>query len=133
VCVCVWLHVQVTICCQVQHENLVNFYGYTSSPQLRICMEFVPGGALDSALYKDSSVAGRRWVPTHAQVKEMALGIAKGMAHLHGAGVIHRDLKSPNLLLNSVREEASSNKSASPRCWLAGWPVLRALSKRKMG
>ena len=48
---------EVTICCQVHHENLVNFYGYTSAPHLRICMEFVAGGALDSALYKDSATS----------------------------------------------------------------------------
>ena len=52
--------------------------------------------------YSRSSGAGRRWVPTHQQVLACALGIARGMAHLHGNGVIHRDLKSPNLLLNTA-------------------------------
>eukprot|EP01045_Picozoa_sp_COSAG04_P007432 COSAG04_NODE_389_length_15213_cov_44.128292_10_plen_292_part_00 len=65
---------EVTICCQVQHQNLVNFYGYTTRPVLRICMEFVPGGALDAALYRDDLATGRRWVPTHQQVLEVALG-----------------------------------------------------------
>ena len=79
---------EVTICCQVQHQNLVNFYGYTTRPVLRICMEFVPGGALDAALYRDDLATGRRWVPTHQQVLEMALGVARGMGASQAAQVI---------------------------------------------
>lgn len=122
---------EIIICCQVRHVNLVDFYGYTCDPRdtngLRICMEFVAGGALDTALYKDSARSSgttrRRWTPTHSQVLDCALGVAQGMAHLHGNGVIHRDLKSPNLLLNTAptgpwrKTQDSCDFCCFPRCF----------------
>lgn len=60
----------MTICCQVHHDNLINFYGYTTHPHMRICMEYVVGGALDVALYR-STRSGRRWWPTYEQVRRL--------------------------------------------------------------
>ena len=70
-------------------------------PQLCIIQEFCAGGSLERQLYTE------RWKPNPRQVLEMALGVAKGMDYLHTKYVkngvptplIHRDLKSGNLLL----------------------------------
>lgn len=37
------------------------------------------------------------------RVLDFALDAAKGMAHLHSLGILHRDLKSPNLFLDHQR------------------------------
>lgn len=92
---------EVVILCDVEHENLVKFYGYTTKPNLCVYMELVKGGSLDHALYR------RKWRPTHTQTESMVLDIAKGMAYLHSRKVIHRDLKSPNLLLTSAPDPSS--------------------------
>ena len=53
---------------------------------------------MDTQLYKED------WVPTLEQLLHVSLGIADGMTYLHTAfdkPLIHRDLKSPNVLLTA--------------------------------
>ena len=90
---------EVMVCCDVHHANLVDFFGYTTKPNLNIYMELVDGGSLDHHLYGKSQ--RRKWIPTHRQVLSVVSDVAHGMAYLHSRDpvIIHRDLKSPNLLL----------------------------------
>jgi serine/threonine protein kinase len=46
-------------------------------------------------------------VYTWAILRHMAIGIARGMQHLHAIGAIHRDVKSPNVIVRCG-------------CWLRG-------------
>ena len=87
----------------VAHPNLVRLLGYACKPELLIVQELCLGRSLDQQLYVEM------WKPTATQVLQAALDVARGMAYLHTAfedhdnfskAVIHRDLKSPNLLLS---------------------------------
>lgn len=77
------------------HPNIIALKGVClQEPNLCLIMEYASGGALSRAL------AGRR-IPPHVLVN-WAVQIARGMLYLHSEAivpVIHRDLKSNNILL----------------------------------
>ncbi|XP_029931900.1 mitogen-activated protein kinase kinase kinase 11 [Myripristis murdjan] len=77
------------------HPNIIALKGVClQEPNLCLIMEYASGGPLSRAL------AGRR-IPPHVLVN-WAVQIARGMLYLHSEAivpVIHRDLKSNNILL----------------------------------
>mmetsp|Transcript_32075 Transcript_32075/g.90949 ORF Transcript_32075/g.90949 Transcript_32075/m.90949 type:complete len:635 (-) Transcript_32075:296-2200(-) len=77
---------------KLRHPNVLSFLGAAISPP-RYCLvlEYMGGGSLWMAL---------RETPETVQFMSMALQLARGMRYIHEvANMIHRDLKSPNLLL----------------------------------
>ncbi|XP_047315380.1 probable serine/threonine-protein kinase drkD [Impatiens glandulifera] len=82
---------------RLRHPNVLLFMGAVTSPQ-RLCIvtEFLPRGSLFRLLQKNTGkLDWRRRV-------HMALDIARGMNYLHhhNPPIIHRDLKSSNLLVD---------------------------------
>ncbi|XP_066383164.1 uncharacterized protein, partial [Miscanthus floridulus] len=82
---------------KLRHPNILLFMGAVTSPQ-RLCIvtEFLPRGSLFRLLQKSATKLDvRRRV-------HMALDIARGMNYLHHSSppIIHRDLKSSNLLVD---------------------------------
>ncbi|XP_004296242.1 PREDICTED: uncharacterized protein LOC101312816 [Fragaria vesca subsp. vesca] len=88
---------EVSLMKRLQHPNILLFMGAVTSPQhLCIVTEFLPRGSLFQLLQKNKSkLDWRRRV-------QMALDIARGMNYLHHfrPPIIHRDLKSSNLLVD---------------------------------
>ena len=41
------------------------------------------------------------WRPSWPEVAKIALGLAGGLAAVHAAGILHRDIKTGNLLMGS--------------------------------
>jgi serine/threonine protein kinase len=85
----------------LRHPNIVQFLGVCIFPPA-IVTEWCARGSLTDVLKagKDSTTAAADL--TWQRRLGMALDAAKGMTHLHGhkpAAIIHRDLKSPNLLV----------------------------------
>ncbi|KAF3631722.1 putative glucan endo-1,3-beta-glucosidase-like [Capsicum annuum] len=62
-----------------------------------IVIEYVSGGTLRSHLLKNS-IIGRRL--SLNSVTKLALDIARGLSYLHSKKVVHRDVKSTNLVLD---------------------------------
>jgi len=80
----------------VYHPNLLNFHGFgtTAKGEAFIVTELMPLGGLNKVL-KDPQTYP---LPLHQRVS-IALQIANGMSYLHAMPILHRDLKSANVLL----------------------------------
>ncbi|KAM0732731.1 Mitogen-activated protein kinase kinase kinase 12 [Formica fusca] len=78
---------------KLNHPNIVQFKGVcTKPPSYCIIMEFCPFGPLYDFLRAGEPVPPVKLVSWSKQ-------IAAGMAYLHAHKIIHRDLKSPNVLI----------------------------------
>ncbi len=61
-----------------------------------IVLEYLPGGTLKSKLSASSSTD--KGLPLR-QIVDYALQIAEGLAHAHKRGIVHRDIKTDNIML----------------------------------
>uniref|UniRef100_A0A8C1UIJ2 mitogen-activated protein kinase kinase kinase n=1 Tax=Cyprinus carpio TaxID=7962 RepID=A0A8C1UIJ2_CYPCA len=78
---------------KLKHPNIITFKGVcTQAPCYCIIMEYCAQGQLYEVLR-----AGRKITPS--LLVDWAMGIAGGMNYLHLHKIIHRDLKSPNMLI----------------------------------
>ncbi|KAK9808194.1 hypothetical protein WJX73_007130 [Symbiochloris irregularis] len=89
---------EVAIMKRLKHPNVVLFLGAcTHPPNLSIVTQFVPRGSLFRLLHRTPQI------PLDERRKvRMALDVAKGMHYLHSCRppIVHRDLKSANLLVD---------------------------------
>lgn len=92
---------QVKLLGKVRHHNVVTLRGFywTSSLQLLI-YDFVPGGNLYQHLHESSAERLVSWMERF----DIIIGVARALAHLHRHGIIHYNLKSSNVLLDSNGE-----------------------------
>jgi serine/threonine protein kinase len=78
----------------LNHHNLVQFFGlFSLHNEMYIVTEYIPGGTVRSNIAKEKGEIS--WA---ARIK-MANDVASGIAFLHSKNIIHRDIKSENLLL----------------------------------
>ncbi|KAJ9546048.1 hypothetical protein OSB04_025755 [Centaurea solstitialis] len=86
---------EVYIMRKIRHKNIVQFIGAcTRPPNLCIVTEFMAGGSVYDFLHKQR---GQFDVPA---ILKIAIHVSKGMNYLHENNIIHRDLKSANLLMD---------------------------------
>ncbi|XP_063942444.1 probable serine/threonine-protein kinase SIS8 isoform X2 [Daucus carota subsp. sativus] len=88
---------EVGIMKRVRHPNVVLFMGaVTRPPNLSIVTEFLPRGSLYRLIHRPNNQLDVR------RRLRMALDAARGMNYLHNCTpvIVHRDLKSPNLLVD---------------------------------
>ncbi|KAJ6996967.1 hypothetical protein NC653_013526 [Populus alba x Populus x berolinensis] len=86
---------EVYIMRKVRHKNVVQLIGAcTQSPNLCIVTEFMAKGSLYNFLHKQKGVFK---LPSLIKV---AIDVSKGMNYLHQNNIIHRDLKTANLLMD---------------------------------
>ena len=87
---------EVAMMATLHHPNIVQFLGFTRTPQLTLVIEYFPEGSLEDYVKKNKSSAKT----SLRFCFEMALAIE----YLHSRSpsiVIHRDIKPPNFLLTA--------------------------------
>eukprot|EP00771_Trimastix_marina_P000617 gnl/Trimastix_PCT/1636.p1 GENE.gnl/Trimastix_PCT/1636~~gnl/Trimastix_PCT/1636.p1 ORF type:complete len:694 (-),score=126.93 gnl/Trimastix_PCT/1636:1349-3142(-) len=89
---------EVTIMSQLRHPNIIEFHGCSKPPDMRIVMEYMDRGSLYHAVIE------RQEKFTRAQKIDIMRKIARGMLYLHSRRVLHKDLKTLNVLLNRMGE-----------------------------
>ncbi|ELR17014.1 Serine/threonine protein kinase [Acanthamoeba castellanii str. Neff] len=81
----------------MRHPNVITFYATCTKPlDLCIIMEHMELGLLLDLL-KNKLM---EYLPLALHIK-LALRITKGMHYIHSQGIVHRNLKSPNVLIDS--------------------------------
>lgn len=86
---------EVAVLCTLRHPNILRFVGAcTKPPNLMIITEFMARGTLFDLLHQSQERV------TWPMRKKFALDTCKGMRYLHDSKLLHRDLKSSNLMLD---------------------------------
>ncbi|THU63651.1 hypothetical protein C4D60_Mb01t18060 [Musa balbisiana] len=93
---------EVFIMRNIHHSNVVQFIGACTRPNFCIVTEFMSGGSVYDFLHRQKGVFE---IPALLQV---AIDVSRGMNYLHQNNIVHRDLKTANLLMD---ENEASNFS----------------------
>jgi serine/threonine protein kinase len=107
---------EVLLARKVSHQNLCPIYDIFHAEQppanfLFLTMKLLPGETLAARLRRNKSIS----VPEGlAILKQMAAGLAA----LHAAGIIHRDIKPNNIMLDGVGSQV--------RLWITDFGLARA-------
>ncbi|XP_058087252.1 LEAF RUST 10 DISEASE-RESISTANCE LOCUS RECEPTOR-LIKE PROTEIN KINASE-like 1.2 isoform X3 [Magnolia sinica] len=91
---------EIDILSRLRHQSLVTLYGCTSrhSRELLLVYEFIPNGTVADHLHGNHAKDGALTWPIRMSI---AIESADALAYLHAVEIIHRDVKTNNILLDN--------------------------------
>ncbi|XP_055801556.1 LEAF RUST 10 DISEASE-RESISTANCE LOCUS RECEPTOR-LIKE PROTEIN KINASE-like 1.1 [Solanum dulcamara] len=91
---------EIEILTRLRHQNLVMLYGCTSrhSRELLLVYEYIPNGTVADHLHGEKARNGTLKWPIRMKI---AIETASALAYLHASDIIHRDVKTCNILLDN--------------------------------
>lgn len=86
---------EILVMKESQHPNIVNYLDsyLVKNNELWVVMEYMEGGALTDIIENNTLVED--------QISSICFETCKGLMHLHSQSIIHRDIKSDNVLLDA--------------------------------
>jgi serine/threonine-protein kinase len=88
--------VEGRILSSIQHENIVKVFEYGDSEESSyIAMELLEGGTLKNLLDKNFPI-------DEVQIKNILLQICSGLKKIHSEKIIHRDIKTNNIMFDTA-------------------------------
>ena len=88
------LEAEVDVLKQLKHENIVQYLGTERTEDaIHIFLEFVPGGSIASLLAKFGPFP-------ESVIRVYTRQILRGLEYLHQKGIMHRDIKGANILID---------------------------------
>ncbi|EOD48154.1 Map kinase kinase kinase [Neofusicoccum parvum] len=88
------LDIEIDTMQHLDHPNIVQYLGCERKDfSISIFLEYIPGGSIGSCLRKHGKFE-------EAVVSSLTRQTLSGLAYLHREGILHRDLKADNILLD---------------------------------